>query len=91
MPVERKQVMATLWPDMPHFKYFSKHHKLDGIRLNTAMVEMNGLGPLLVNAVQNTEVPLYFDIKGRQLRITKVYTCDGDHLVIPLNLINNRT
>jgi len=77
--------MATLWPDMPHFKYFAKSRKLDGIRLNTAMVETKGLVPLLSNAVESSFVPLYFDVKGRQLRITKVYPCDGDHLELDLN------
>lgn len=79
------EVMATLWPDMPHWKYFSMHPNLDGIRLNTAMAETKGLLPLLQEAVDYSTVPLYFDVKGRQLRITKVYPCGGDHLELDLN------
>lgn len=79
------EVMATLWPDMPHWKYFSMHPNLDGIRLNTAMAETKDLLPLLKDAVEYSIVPLYFDVKGRQLRITKVHHCDGDHLELDLN------
>lgn len=84
MPIE---IMATLWPDMPHFDYFAKHPLLNGIRLNTAMATVEEVPDLLAHAVKVADKPLYFDVKGRQLRITKIhpntenFECDINHKI----------
>lgn len=73
------EIMATLWPDMPHYKYFMKHPLISGVRLNTAMADETLLAREMEQAVaESYGTPLYFDVKGRQLRITKVYNVDGN-------------
>ena len=68
------EIMATLWPDMHHYEYFAEHPWLNGIRLNTAMANVDALPKQLEFAVAKSYgTPLYFDVKGRQLRITKIY------------------
>lgn len=67
------KLFVTLWPSFKHFDLFCKDDRLTGIRLNSAMVK----GPELEKELQtaqrsNSKVPLYFDIKGRQLRVTHV-------------------
>lgn len=79
------ETMATLWPDMPHYEYFAKHPKMDGIRLNTAMADVATMPSLMKQAVAKSYgTPLYFDIKGRQLRVTKVCS-NKDYLEIDIN------
>lgn len=68
------ELMVTLWPSFPHFPRFSQDQRLDGgIRLNSAMIELQDLDKELeiIQAAEET-VPLYFDIKGRQMRTTWV-------------------
>lgn len=73
------EIMATLWPDMPHYKYFMRHPLISGVRLNTAMADETLLAKEMEQAVaESCGTPLYFDVKGRQLRITKVYNVDGN-------------
>jgi hypothetical protein len=66
-------LFVTLWPSFPHFERFAKDPRLAGIRLNSAMMNHPELGRelALVRASEAT-VPLYFDVKGRQLRVTEV-------------------
>ena len=77
---------VTLWPSMPHFTRFVHDARLGGIRLNSAMMTAADLDrelPLIGPAVQAAK-PLFFDIKGRQLRITAVEE-HPDHLELVLN------
>jgi pyruvate kinase len=79
------EIMATLWPEMPHYKYFAADPRLKGIRLNTAKAEVSTIRDLTRQAVdQSYGTPIYFDVKGRQLRIAKVDPRE-DHLEIELN------
>ena len=66
------EALVTLWPEMPHYKYFAHDSRVHGIRLNTAMADPKTLPGLLKLAVETSDTPLYFDVKGRQLRVTSV-------------------
>jgi len=77
------KLFVTLWPSFPHFNDFSKDNRLSGIRLNSAMVN----GPELekeFNIAKNSgaSVPLFFDIKGRQLRVEEDPPSDKLELVL---------
>lgn len=82
----RLELMATLWPSFPHFPRFTKDLRLSaGIRLNSAMMS----NPELEKEIQtinslDIKVPLFFDVKGRQLRITEVHF-NPKYLDITLN------
>jgi pyruvate kinase len=79
------EIMATLWPEMPHYKYFAADPRLKGIRLNTAKAEVSTIRDLTQQAVdQSYGTPIYFDVKGRQLRVASVDPCE-DHLELELN------
>jgi len=79
------ELSVTLWPTFPHFKRFTKDDRISGIRLNSAMIKVDELNNELVEAKKvESIVPLYFDIKGRQLRVTDVYD-NKDHLELTLN------
>lgn len=68
------KLMVTLWPSFPHFPRFAEDGRLSGIRLNSAKIEAVDLDrELALLRKLPVSVPLYFDIKGRQLRITHVY------------------
>ncbi len=69
-PVE---LMVTLLPSLPHFATFASDSRLGGIRLNSAMLTAFDLDHELALIPTDTALPLYFDIKGRQLRVTKVH------------------
>ncbi|MBU1030918.1 MAG: pyruvate kinase [Nanoarchaeota archaeon] len=79
------ELLVTLWPSFLHFEEFAKDDRLAGIRLNTAMVKSFELDDEFkkANDIKGT-VPLWFDIKGTQLRITEVYPTK-DHLELTLN------
>jgi len=79
------ELSVTLWPSFPHFNRFSRDGRLNAIRLNSAMVKGGALVEELeiAKALPYT-VPLYFDIKGRQLRVQDVIP-DNDHLELVLN------
>lgn len=78
-------LMVTLWPSFPHFKRFAYDYRLSGIRLNSAMISVDELDKELELVKQFKDpVPLYFDFKARQLRVTKVETV-GPNLEIELN------
>ncbi len=64
---------VTLWPSFPHFERFAKDPRLAGIRINSAMMALDDLdAELAIIANTAPTVPLYFDVKGRQLRIAEV-------------------
>ena len=79
------EFLVTLWPTFPHFQRFARDERLSGIRLNSAMIKANQLDNELeiANATVG-HIPLYFDIKGKQLRITNVVP-DKENLEITLN------
>lgn len=81
------KLMVTLWPSFPHFKPFLNDDRLAGIRLNSAMMALPELVKELaiVEKEQRTDtVPLFYDIKGRQLRIEEVIP-SSSHLELRLN------
>jgi len=83
--MKQLEILATLWPEMPHYTYFAKDDRISAIRLNTAMADVVTLPGLLKQAIdQSYGTPLYFDIKGRQLRITEVLP-NEEHLECRLN------
>lgn len=85
MTPERLDLMATLWPTMPHFAEFATDHHLSGIRLNRPMVSLPDLAKdLTVLRNTPTTVPLYYDIKSRQLRVTEVHDFPS-HYEVTLN------
>jgi pyruvate kinase len=77
--------MVTLCPTFLHYRRFARDSRLSGIRLNSAMVFDKEVDKEIAaaNGVVNT-APLYFDIKGRQLRVMEVHP-NPDHLEITLN------
>jgi len=76
---------VTLWPSFPHFADFANDERLAGIRLNSAMMAGAELdSELELVKRKKTKVPLWFDIKGRQLRVRKVYV-SPTHLEVDLN------
>lgn len=76
---------VTLWPSFPHFKRFSADPRIASIRLNSAMMSNPELEEELakINSMK-IKTPLFFDVKGRQLRITEVIPNDN-YLDIRLN------
>jgi len=79
------ELSVTLWPSFPHFKRFANDDRITGIRLNSAMMSNPELDKELelVKSIY-TSVPLFFDVKGRQMRVTEVIP-DKNNLIIRLN------
>ena len=77
-------LQVTLWPTFPHFARFVKDKRLQGIRMNSAMIKAPDLAVEITQAKDHPGVPLWFDVKGRQLRITEAIVAP-DHLEIILN------
>jgi pyruvate kinase len=71
--MSRPNLQVTLWPSFPHFPKFAADSRLSGIRLNSAMMHVSELDVELekANAIKDS-VPLWFDIKGRQMRVVEV-------------------
>jgi len=67
------ELLVTLWPSFPHFANFSQDERLAGIRLNSAMMSVSELGKELelVKSIDRP-VPLFFDVKGHQLRVETI-------------------
>lgn len=83
--MENLEFLVTLWPTFPHFERFAKDRRLSGIRLNSAMMKVQELdNELEVAEKVENHIPLYFDIKGRQLRITEV-EAGKENLELELN------
>ncbi len=79
------ELMVTLWPSFPHFPEFAKDRRLSGIRLNSAMMNITELDEQLsLIKTLDISVPLFFDIKSRQMRVSEVHD-NKDHLDITLN------
>lgn len=83
-PMKDVNLQVTLWPTFPHFNRFVKDDRLQGIRMNSAMIKAPDLAVEIAQAKDHPGVPLWFDVKGRQLRITEVIVAP-DHLEIKLN------
>lgn len=81
---EDVEIMVTLLPSFPHFRDFIDDPRLGGIRLNSAMLTNFDLDNELALIRYDATVPMYFDIKGRQLRVTKVHD-NPDYLDFELN------
>ncbi len=66
-------LLVTLWPTFPHFEQFANDERISGVRLNTAKISVDqlrhDLGTFTYGA---TKAPLWFDVKGRQLRIAEL-------------------
>jgi hypothetical protein len=79
------ELSVTLWPSFPHFKRFANDSRITGIRLNSAMMSNPELDKEL-ELIKSSHVrnPLFFDVKGRQMRVTEVIP-DKEKLIIKLN------
>ena len=76
---------VTLWPSFPHFERFARDNRIASIRLNSAMMSNPELEVELAQIkAMDVRTPLYFDVKGRQLRITEVIP-NKEYLDIRLN------
>jgi len=77
--------LVTLQPNFLHFRRFARDPRLGGIRLNNPHWTPDELREELIfaNSVQPT-VPLYFDVKGWQLRVIEHHPNDR-YLDITLN------
>ncbi|MDO8624697.1 MAG: hypothetical protein Q7R47_01335, partial [Candidatus Diapherotrites archaeon] len=79
------ELIATLWPGFTHFPEFAIDSRLDGIRVNPATIPIEELeAGILGLDVRNALVPLFYDVKGRQLRVEEVHPFP-DHLEVSLN------
>jgi pyruvate kinase len=80
------RLTATLLPSFPHFEDSINDKRISSIRFNSAGAktdedlekEFSILGD------RSCAIPLYFDVKGRQLRITEVYAYK-DRLELDIN------
>ena len=82
----KTDLLVTLWPSFPHFGKFAADKRISGIRLNSAMMSNPELDKELdvIKSGFHDSNPLFFDIKGRQLRVVEVIP-NQDHLEITLN------
>ncbi len=83
---EWPNLMVTLWPSFSHFGRFVYDPRLSGIRLNSAMISAPELDRELevIASLGEHALPLYYDVKGRQLRVVEVHE-NPDTLEISLN------
>ncbi len=83
--MDKLDLLATLWPSFPHFQRFAHDGRLAGIRLNSAMMSKSELlEELAIIRATGPGMPLFFDIKARQLRVEEVHP-NPDFLEITLN------
>lgn len=79
------ELLITLWPSEDFFKGFAFDKRISAIRLNSAKIDLNKLSKELeIIESLDGHIPLYFDIKGRQLRIKEVIP-NSENLEIILN------
>jgi hypothetical protein len=85
-PVAPCNFHVTLWPAFPHFARFAADKRIQGIRLNSAMMESSEIDAAFVKQIKGAKVPLWFDIKAMQLRVREIVCgTDCDHLEFILN------
>lgn len=79
------ELMVTLRPSFTHFRRFASDNRIAGIRVNVPMLTVADLQQEfdLANALAGN-VPLWFDIKGRQLRVIQVHM-NPNYLDLTLN------
>jgi hypothetical protein len=78
-------LLVTLQPEFPHFAKFADDKRIAGVRINSAMMPYSELDKQFDKVkAAGPIMPVYFDVKGRQLRITQVHPYP-DHLEIDLN------
>lgn len=75
---------VTLWPMFDHFRRFAMDTRIQGIRLNSAMMEAAEIDGQFAIRSRAAQVPLWFDVKGMQMRIREVLPF-SDHLEFILN------
>jgi hypothetical protein len=75
---------VTLWPAFPHFSRFAADPRVQGIRLNSAMMKASEIDDDFEREVARARAPLWFDIKGMQMRVKEVLSY-RDHLEFVLN------
>ena len=81
------EYFVTLCPSFPHFPKFASDKRLAGIRINSAALSPSEVITELESAAAtgaSRVVPLWFDVKGRQLRITEVLP-NPTHIDIRIN------
>lgn len=83
-PPLKLDLLVTMWPSFPHFERFVLDRRLAGVRLNTAMVKPDEIGGELLRAAHIGGVPLWVDVKGRQLRVVESRPY-ADHLELIIN------
>ncbi len=79
------ELMVTMCPSFSHFNRFANDQRVNGVRFNSAMITLPELDKelaLLKN--RPPKAPVYYDVKGRQMRILNVETVDGN-LVLTIN------
>lgn len=77
--------MVTLQPNFPHFARFAQDDRLSGIRLNNPHWTSSELRDEIRSANSfHPTVPLYFDVKGWQLRVIETHF-NSRYLDITLN------
>lgn len=74
----------TCVPSDPHFGEFCSDPNLSGIRMNGLLFRGSDLNTELSGIPPNTTVPLWFDAKGRQLRVEEAIYFE-DHLELVMN------
>lgn len=66
-------LLVTLWPSFPHFRRFACDSRISGVRLNSAMMGLPELdNELGIVAATRSTTRVFFDVKGRQPRVTEV-------------------
>ena len=84
-PRPAPRLFVTLCPTFGHFPSFARDRRLAGIRLNSAMLTAEQVAAELEHANQiGFPVELYFDVKGRQMRVEEVIDND-EYLDLRLN------
>ena len=79
------ELSATLLPSFPHFEKYINDPRLGFIRVNSAQIEGVELDRELAIAQRaQSTIPLYFDVKSRQLRVIQSYPFP-DRLELDLN------
>ena len=85
LPKRSLHFLVTLCPSMPHFNRFVTDYRLSGIRINSAQMYTYELdGELAAACAVKDPVPLFYDIKGMQLRVEEVLD-NKDHLEMRSN------
>lgn len=80
-------LLVTLWPEHAHFFAVAADPRVLGIRLNSAMISPKQLVSDLASPMLQSVPPekqLFFDVKGRQLRVDEVFP-SSTHLELRLN------